>query len=176
MRRSLIHGRVDPARSQEGVEASVDEVASVESAGETLWSWEEFGWQVLLLCDLCAILLVGSLVDEVLGQRLRRILDLLGLRGEAPRHDISLLNLSSVALDSSVDLRVELAVLTHFLERLVLVCADGVLQSQVSRALKLNQNESVIVDKKLLQLLWDHEEYTCKVRAQLHLIASELVF
>ena len=111
---SLIHVGVDPARSQEGVEAGVDEVASIEGAGETLWSWEEFGWQVLLLWDLCAILLVGSLVDEVLLQSLFWILDLISFGWELTWNYIFTLNLLIVVFNSTVDLSIELTMFSHF--------------------------------------------------------------
>ena len=114
MRRSLIHGRVDPARSQEGVEARVDEVASVEGAGETLWSWEEFGWQVLLLWDLCAILLVGSLIDEVLLESLFWVLDLISFGWELAWNYIFTLYLLIVVFNSTVDLSIELTMFSHF--------------------------------------------------------------
>ena len=123
------------ALSLERVQTRIDIIATVESAREALGTREVLGRHVGLARLHRTILLVRRLIDEVLGQGLLRILDGLSLRGERSRHNILLLDLLRVVLDSGVDLGVELAVLAHLLKCLMLVRADGVFESKVSRAL-----------------------------------------
>ena len=90
----------------EGVQAGIDEVATVESSREALWSWEVFRWQILFLRDLGAVLLISCLIDKVLLKRLFRVLDVFSISGEVSWDDIFSLDLSVIVLDSSVDLGV----------------------------------------------------------------------
>ena len=126
---------VDSARRLEGVETSVNEVASVESASEALRSWEVLGRQVFLLRHFSAILLVRCLVDQVLLKSLLWVFDFVSVCRELSWNHILALDLLIIVFDSSVHLCVKLTVLPHFFQGLVLERSQRVLQCEITLTL-----------------------------------------
>ena len=118
---SLIFTLVNSVWSLESVQSGVDEVSTVECSSERFGSWVVFIWQVLLLWDFRAVLLVRGHVQQILFQCLFWVLDFFGLSWEVSWDNILLLYLCHIILDSSVDLCIELSIFSHFFQSLVFV-------------------------------------------------------
>ena len=127
---------MDPAWREVGVEAGVDIVAAVERGHEALRPRVVLGGQVFLLRHLAAVGHVRGLVEQVLLQSVVWVLYFVGCGSwELLGLGFSLLDQRLLVLDFGVDGRVQLAVVAHDLQGLVLVGAHRVLQSQLSVAL-----------------------------------------
>ena len=111
---SLIKGCVDFARVHSGVETGVHVVSAVEGGGERLGSGEVLGGEILLIRHSTSVILVGSLIDKVLLQALTRVLDVVSVaHRELLWGHVLLLNLGHIILNSSVNLSVKFAGLSH---------------------------------------------------------------
>ena len=111
---SLVLGLMESTRGFEGVQSGVDEVATIKSTCETFWTWEVFCWQVLLLWDLGAVLLICSLINQIFLKSLFGIFNLFSLSWEWSWDHIFPFDLSIIVLDSSVYLCVKFSIFSHF--------------------------------------------------------------
>ena len=135
-------------RGLEGVESGVLELPAQEVIGECFGSREVFCRQVLLAWLCAAILHIGGAVQKAADVKaVIRVLYLVGRRGEVPRQNTLFTDGAHVLLDLVVNHDVELAVLAHFLEDLMLVCAQRVLKSDFSLTLNGGFRKNHVTDE-----------------------------
>ena len=123
---------MESAGGLERVQSSVNVTASVESVSKGFRSRAVFRWQVLLLRHLWSIRLVWSLVKQVLFKGLLWVLNLISDSWERSWLKIGLLDLHRILLHPSVNLSIELSVLSHLFQSFVLVGLLCIFQSQLS--------------------------------------------
>ena len=123
-------GGVHAARGGNGVEASVNVLASVEGVGELLGARVELGGHVHLLGQLAAVRHAARGVKRVSHiQRRLRVLDIFDAGGEGAGLGFELFDDGLVVLNLCVDLGIKLALSAHLLKNFVLVGALRVFQS-----------------------------------------------
>ena len=111
---SLIFGLMESTWGFEGIQSSVDEVSSIESSSERFWTWEVFCWQVFFLWHLGAVLLIGSLINQIFLKSLFGIFNLISDCWEWSWDHIFPFDLSIIILNSSVYLCVKFSIFSHF--------------------------------------------------------------
>ena len=119
---SLVVGGMDAARCGHGVKSLVNVLATEEGVSELFRAGVELGGHVHLRRLLNSILHVASLVERVSNSESRfGVLDVFLAGGEATRLSFVLLDHALLGFDLLINLRVKLALLSHFLQDFMFV-------------------------------------------------------